>query len=124
MGKRGEYRFVLNDGSVRYIESQGSVIRDQKGNVDKVLVVSRDVTERTRAEEELRRSEERFRALLENSSDAIALLNPSGVVLYAGPSTARAMGYRNEEFVGRRLFDLIDPGDAGRAMSLANGLAQ
>jgi len=124
MGKRGEYRFVLNDGSVRYIESQGSVIRDQKENVDKVLVVSRDVTERKRAEEELRRSEERFRALIENSSDAIALLSPSGVVLYAGPSTERVMGYRNQEFVGRRFFDLIHPEDAERTMSLVGGLAQ
>ena len=123
-GKRGEYRFLLNDGSVRNIESQGSVIRDQKGNVDKVLVVSRDVTERKRAEEELRRSEERFRALIENSSDAIVLLNPSSVVLYAGPSTERVIGYGNEEFVGRRFFELIHPEDTQRAMSLLNGLTQ
>src|SRR5438093_12461114 len=73
-GQRTEYRFLLTDGSIRSIESQGSVILDNQGRPDKVLVVSRDVTERKRAEEELRRSEERFRALIENSSDAIALL--------------------------------------------------
>jgi two-component system, cell cycle sensor histidine kinase and response regulator CckA len=124
IGQRAEYRFQLKDGNLRYIESQGSVIRDQKGNVDKVLVVSRDVTDRKHAEEELRRSEERFRALIENSSDAIALLNPSGVVLYAGPSTERVLGYRNEEFVGRRLFSLIHPEDAERSINLLHGLSQ
>jgi len=68
--------------------------------VDKVLVVSRDVTERKRSEEEVRQSERRFRALIENSSDAIALVNPAGLVLYAGPSTERILGHANENFVG------------------------
>src|SRR6266540_6239157 len=123
-GKRAEYRFRLSDGGIRFIESQGSVIRDNRGNPDKVLVVSRDVTERKRAEEELRRSEERFRALIENSSDAIALLNPASVVLYGGPSTERVIGYRNEEFVGRRLLGLLHPDDAVRTLNLLTGLAQ
>src|SRR2546430_1739557 len=74
-GKRGEYRFLLNDGSVRHIESQGSVVRDQKGNVDKVLVVSRDVTERKRAEEELRRSRsEEHTSELQSQSNLVCRL--------------------------------------------------
>jgi len=121
-GTRAEYRFLLSDGSVRYIESLGSVIRDRSGNVDKVLVVSRDVTERKRVEEVLQRSEERFRALIENSSDAIALLNPDGIVLYAGPSTDRVIGYSTEEFVGRRLFEMIQPDGVERSIKLLNEL--
>jgi PAS domain S-box-containing protein len=123
-GTRGEYRFLRHDGTIRYIESQGSVIHDDNGKVDRVLVVSRDVTERKRAEEELRQSEKRFRALIENSSDGIVLLDPAGIVLYAGPSTERIIGYCNEEFVGTRLFDLIHADDAERTISLVNGLAQ
>src|SRR5512136_2692985 len=42
-------------GQVRHIESQGSVIRDEQGRVAKVVVVSRDVTDRKRVEEELHR---------------------------------------------------------------------
>ena len=123
VGKRAEFRFLRKDGAIRYIESQGSVIRGHQGNVDRVLVVSRDTTERKRAEEELRSSEERFRALIENSSDAIALLDRSWVVLYAGPSTERIIGYRNEEFVGRRLFDLVHPEDVETTVRLLTGLA-
>lgn len=55
VGQRTEFRFVLSDGSIRHIESQGSVIQDSQGRVDKVLVVSRDMTERRLAELELQR---------------------------------------------------------------------
>jgi PAS domain S-box-containing protein len=49
IGRRAEYRIQLADGSVRHIESQGSVIRDQQGEPSKVVVVSRDITERRQA---------------------------------------------------------------------------
>jgi PAS domain S-box-containing protein len=52
-------------------------------------------------------SEKRFRALVENSSDAIALTDPHGCVLYASQSTVRALGYRPEELIGRKIFDFI-----------------
>src|SRR6266540_1555595 len=123
-GKRAEYRFRLSDGGIRFIESQGSVIRDNRGNPDKVLVVSRDVTERKRAEEELRRSEERFRALIENSSDAITLVDSSGVVSYVAPSTERLLGYGPGEFAGRNLFDLVHPEDHERTMRIFSELIQ
>ena len=55
LGERGEFRFVLKDGSVRHIESEGRAIHDAKGKVSKVLVVSRDITERKRMETELLR---------------------------------------------------------------------
>jgi PAS domain S-box-containing protein len=56
-GQRTQYRFLLGNGSIRYIESQGSVIPDEKGKAAKVLVVSRDVTERNHIEDRLRQAE-------------------------------------------------------------------
>lgn len=55
-GRRAGYRFVRNDGAVRHVESQSSVIRDDAGQPCKVVVVSRDVTERLEAEQELRQA--------------------------------------------------------------------
>lgn len=55
VGHSLEYRLLDHAGRTRHIESQGSVIRDEQGRVCKVLVVSRDVTARKRAEEELHR---------------------------------------------------------------------
>ena len=51
VGQRTEFRFLLKDGNIRFIESQGSVIKDEEGSTAHVVVVSRDVTERRRWEE-------------------------------------------------------------------------
>ena len=50
-GQRIQYRFLLADGSVRHIESQGDVIKDRSGVVTHVVVVARDITERKKAEQ-------------------------------------------------------------------------
>jgi len=54
VGRRAQFRFRVKDGSLRYIESQGNVIRTPSGETDKVVIVSRDVTERLNTEERLR----------------------------------------------------------------------
>jgi PAS domain S-box-containing protein len=56
-------------------------------------------------------SDQRFRALIEHSSDAIALLTPEGTVTYASPSTERVAGYTAEEMVGMKGFTLLHPDD-------------
>jgi|GEM_PF-2084018 len=71
--------------------------------------------ERRQAEQALLEREERFRALIENSSDAIALVSPDGMIRYASPSTRRVLGYSNEEMVGRNTFDLMHPDDVPSA---------
>lgn len=68
-----------------------------------------EIVRRQQAEEALRASEERFRALIENSSEAIALLSAEGIILYGSPSTNRVLGYELDEFVGRNIFQLIHP---------------
>jgi PAS domain S-box-containing protein len=70
-----------------------------------------EIAERRRVEEALRASEERFRALIENSSDMISLLNSDGVIVYASPSVTRVLGYALDEYVGRDGFDLLHPDD-------------
>lgn len=52
-GERAEYRFMPDDGSIRHIESEGRAILDAEGKVSKVIVVSRDITERKKKEAEL-----------------------------------------------------------------------
>src|SRR5260221_7769544 len=51
VGRRIEFRFLLSDGSLRHIQSEGRVIRDAAGKVTKVVLVSRDISERKRAEQ-------------------------------------------------------------------------
>jgi PAS domain S-box-containing protein len=60
------------------------------------------------------RGEKRFRALVENSSDAIALTDPQGRILYASRSTARVVGYKPEEVTGRNAVDFVHAEDRSR----------
>ena len=54
IGQRAEFRFLRKDGTVRHVESIGNVVKDENGQTSKVVVVSRDITERKQAEEALR----------------------------------------------------------------------
>ena len=65
VGQRTQYRFLLGDGRVRYIESQGDVIKDAAGKVTQVVVVARDITERQESE----------RTLEENNRQLVAMVH-------------------------------------------------
>jgi two-component system cell cycle sensor histidine kinase/response regulator CckA len=78
----------------------------------------RNAIDRSHYFDQLRRSEERFRALVENLSDGITMLARDATVLYASPSTSRIVGYSAKELVGRSLFDFVHPEDVAQAMRL------
>jgi PAS domain S-box-containing protein len=105
VGQRAEYRFLLSDGSVRYIESQGSVIRDQQGGVANVLVVSRDVTERRRNEERIREQA----SLLDQARDAIFVTGLDGRVTYWNAQAEALLGWTRDEVMNRDVRSLLFP---------------
>ncbi|ATC65508.1 hybrid sensor histidine kinase/response regulator [Nibricoccus aquaticus] len=105
VGQRAEYRFLLGDGSVRYIESQGSVIPDQQGGVANVLVVSRDVTERRRNEERIREQA----SLLDQARDAIFVTGLDGRVTYWNAQAEALLGWTRDEVMKRDVRPLLFP---------------
>src|SRR4029077_5014839 len=68
------------------------------------VALARDITDRNRAEEAWRASEERFRFLVQKRSDIISLFDAEGTVLYQAPSVERLLGYRPQDRVGRNVF--------------------
>src|SRR5262245_30623736 len=74
--------------------------------------------ERKRAEERVRSREARFRALVERSADATALLSRDGHTQYISPSAVRVLGYAEHERVGRSPLELVHPEDLARAREL------
>ena len=77
----------------------------------RALDLRRARSEKVRAEEARRQSEERFRALIEHGADAVALLAPDGTMLFASQSTERLLGFSPAELVGKPGFERIHPDD-------------
>lgn len=108
-----EFRGRRKDGSVTWVEQSTRIIRDSSGKAREYRNVVRNITERKNAENELVVREKRFRALIEESSDVIALIGSDGVIRYVGPSVGKVLGYSVEELSGRSTIDLIHPLDKG-----------
>jgi PAS domain S-box-containing protein len=72
----------------------------------------------------LHASEQRFRALVENSSDAVLLLDAKGTLLYASQSTRSLLGYSPEELLDTSAFSYLHPDDEGNARDVFNAALQ
>lgn len=106
-----EARVRRGDGEVIWVRFSVRAFRDEEGRVERYEGALEDVTDRRRAEEALRESEERFRALVQNASDLIAILDRQGTVLYESPSHWRLLGYEPEDHLGRSIVDLVHAED-------------
>ena len=87
-------------------------------------VTMRDTTDRKRADEEVRRQELRFRSLIENLHEVIAILAPDGVPSFLSPSSRRMLGYRLADVLGKSLFEFIHPEDRDRILPMFADLAR
>ena len=94
------------------------------GDLAVALQSIEDETARKQAEESLHQNAKRFRALIEKSSEAIALIAGDGIILYESPAVTRVWGYDVNELIGRSAFELIHPNDEHDAVSLFAGILQ
>jgi PAS domain S-box-containing protein len=93
---------LRKDGSPFWANVVITALRDDSGTLVGFAKVTRDLTERRRAEEELRRSEERFRLLIDGVKDyALYMLDPEGRVSTWNSGAERMKGYAPEEIIGR-----------------------
>jgi PAS domain S-box-containing protein len=90
---------------------------DSAGQVIGVVGIARDITKRKRAEEALRQSERRFRALIEKSSDMTILLDAEGLVRFWSPGAVEALGWGEEALLGKPAIDLVHEEDRQAAAS-------
>ena len=100
-------RNYKKDGAPFWNELSVSPVRDKEGKLVNFIGVQEDVTRRKNAEEELRKSEERFRSLVQYASDIITVIGPEGTIRYQSPSIERILGYEPEELIGTNAFDYV-----------------
>jgi len=106
---------VSRDGDRTPVEAKSALIRDNQGRLKGVVRILRDVTERKRAEEVFRRSERRYRNLVEKSQDIIFTLSREGIITSLNPAFEKSTGWSRRDWLYRPFADLLNPADAGPA---------
>jgi len=106
----GEIINKRKDGSMVQIEGSNNPILDENGAITGFLAIHQDITKRKLADDALRRSEERFKQISENSEEWIWEVDKQGLYTYSSPIIEKILGYKPEELVGKKHFyDLFAP---------------
>ena len=121
-----ELRFRRPDGATALVRSRIRPIVDARDQINGFVGVVEDITLARQAEETVRASEQRVRAILENMLGGLITIDPHSIITSVNPAAERMFGYTAEELVGRSLATLVPDsvGDkkaylrAGRARSL------
>jgi two-component system, cell cycle sensor histidine kinase and response regulator CckA len=99
-----EARLRCKNGSIRHVLIDSNVLW-QDGNFIHTRCFTRDISERKRAEESLRESEQRFRAIFDGAFQFIGLLSTDGIVIEANLTALNAIGAKQSEIVGRPFWE-------------------
>jgi two-component system cell cycle sensor histidine kinase/response regulator CckA len=102
---------AMKAGAADYLSKANLSIEALERAIRHALALHAEEQQRLHAEAAVRASEERFRALVENSSDALLLLDAEGRVTYVTPSSARHLGWTREQMIGRSIFEFVHPDD-------------
>jgi PAS domain S-box-containing protein len=100
--------FVYPDGKKIHSLVKKFPIYDEKNNLIAVASISRDVTDYKNTLEELYKSEEKYRLLINNQGEGIGMVDTEDVFLFANPKAEEIFGVREGKLTGRSLFDFVD----------------
>jgi PAS domain S-box-containing protein len=116
-----EYRVLAADDSYVWVEGNASLIRDATGRKIGSSNCLRDITARRAMQEDLSKSETKYKLLAEHTMDVVLRIAPGDIILYASPS-CRRYGYEPDELVGRSGYELVHPDDAAHLRALVEDL--
>jgi PAS domain S-box-containing protein len=105
------------DGKIAWLETNKTPLYDEHGRVVGMLGTYEDISERKKAEEQIKESEERFRSLIDNMIEAALIIDWTGEIIFANNSAARLVGLDNpEQGIGKSVFGFLHPDDKKRVL--------
>ncbi|ACZ41363.1 diguanylate cyclase/phosphodiesterase with PAS/PAC and GAF sensor(s) [Thermobaculum terrenum ATCC BAA-798] len=104
-----EYRFRKADGSYAYVLDRGYIVRDASGKAIRAVGSMLDITHRIEAAKALRESEERFKAIFEDSAIGMALIDQEGRILKTNKALTKILGYTQNDLIEKNFLELVHP---------------
>ena len=114
------WKATRKDGATGFAEASVSPLRNGEGEIVGFRCVGRDVTQRKRAEEALRQSEERYRTILEEIKDGYYEIDLAGNATFVNDSACRYLGYSREEMMGMNYRVYTLPEDVKTVFNIFN----
>lgn len=105
-------------------KSKHQLIEELRQMRRRIAELEQAATESERAQQRLRDSEARWRAMIENAFDGISIVSPEGITLYTSPAAYRLMGVTPEEVTGKSILEAIHPDDRPRLIQNMTRLLQ
>jgi PAS domain S-box-containing protein len=102
-----EEKLVTVTGEERWLLTTKVPLKSKTNEVIGLVGISRDITKRKAEEDQIEASERRFRALIENISDAIVVNDEHSKLIYQSPSVTKILGYNVEERIGKKVVDYV-----------------
>lgn len=116
-----QFRYRKKDGDYIWAETTGRLLtRDNEPA--QILMISRDISRRKKADEALRRSELRLRQITDNMLDSICTLDPQGIFEYVSPSQKSILGFEPSEMIGKKNQHLLHRNDYLRVKQFAKSI--
>jgi PAS domain S-box-containing protein len=106
-----EYRYLKKDGTILFIYDRGYVLYNEEGKPYRMIGSMLNITDRILGEQSLKESEEKYRTLVNQASDAIYIINGEGKILTVNPSACKLSKYTEEELLKMEVFDFLDKED-------------
>ena len=108
-GKSGliEFEMITAKGNTRWCESNIVPYRNAEGKIIHALGVTRDITARKQKEEQLRRSEDIRKLIMDSALDAIICIDKDEVIFTWNPQAEEIFGWKEEEAIGKKLSSLV-----------------
>jgi diguanylate cyclase (GGDEF)-like protein/PAS domain S-box-containing protein len=116
------FEVTRKDGTTGFAESSVSLRKNERGKTIGFRSISRDITERKKAEEALKDSEEKYRTLIENINDVFYALDAQGNISYVSPVVERYTHYKVSDLIGKPFTPLIYPDDLPALLESFNRL--